>query len=205
MCTHTASPAWPSTWRDRYSCDSIVLKWRESTTEYPLKWTANTVWMVAQFIYFSAIRFWFLLCRKKRRRSWKCQQKCSIWEAQQQQSKLHSRAAGWLLQLACRAEFLNDTSVITPAVLAGQLHPDMLYLVDFTGKQSAAMFGALHHRVWQNLVVLRWKKVLKYSIQRRGPCNMYALFINQWDIQVTCYWTISCYFFEPALCRLATS
>lgn len=59
-------------------------------------------------------------------------------EAQQQQSKLHSRAAGWLLQLA-RAEFLNDTSVITSAVLAGQLHPDMLYLVDFTGKQSAAV------------------------------------------------------------------
>lgn len=51
------------------------------------------------------------------------------------------------MKLACQAEFVNETSVIAAAVLAGQLHPDMLYLVDFTGKQSAAMFGSLHQRV----------------------------------------------------------
>lgn len=57
--------------------------------------------------------------------------------------------------LACWAEFLNDTSVITTAVLAVQLHLGMLYLVDFTGKQSAATFCSPHHRVQQDLVVLR--------------------------------------------------
>lgn len=51
------------------------------------------------------------------------------------------------MKLACQAEFVNDTSVIAAAVLAGQLHPDMLYLVDFTGTQSAVMFGSLHQRV----------------------------------------------------------
>lgn len=65
------------------------------------------------------------------------------------------QAAGWLPQLACWAEFPNDTSVITPAVLAVQLHLGMLYLVDFTGKQSAVTFCSLHHRVQQHLVVLR--------------------------------------------------
>lgn len=67
----------------------------------------------------------------------------NVQSEQQQQTKLHLRAAGWLLQLACRAEFLNDTSVITPAVLAVQLHLGMLYLVDFTGKQSAVTFHSL--------------------------------------------------------------
>ena len=62
--------------------------------------------------------------------------------------KLDSRVArGWFMKLACQAEFVNDTSVIAAAVLAGQLHPDMLYLVDFTGTQSAVMFGSLHQRV----------------------------------------------------------
>lgn len=49
--------------------------------------------------------------------------------------KLDLKAAqGQFMKLACQAEFVNDTSVIAAAVLAGQLHPDMLYLVDFTGK-----------------------------------------------------------------------
>lgn len=67
----------------------------------------------------------------------------NVQSEQQQQTKLHLGAAGWLLQLACRAEFLNDTSVITLAVLAVQLHLGMLYLVDFTGKQSAVTFHSL--------------------------------------------------------------
>lgn len=52
---------------------------------------------------------------------------------------------------SCGAALENDTSVITSAVLAGQLHPDMLYLVDF----SAAALGTLHRGVGQDLVVLR--------------------------------------------------
>lgn len=45
------------------------------------------------------------------------------------------------------AEILNDTSVITVAVLARQLHAGMLYLVDFTGKQSAITSCGVRHGV----------------------------------------------------------
>lgn len=45
------------------------------------------------------------------------------------------------------AVILNDTSVITVAVLARQLHPGMLYLVDFTGKQSAVTSCGVRHSV----------------------------------------------------------
>lgn len=92
--------------------------------------------------------------------SWKCHPKCAVRAAQQQWTGLWFRVAGWALRLPCQVEFLNDTSVITPAVLVGQLQPNMLYLVDFTVKQSAVTFDRLHRRVWEHLVVLRWGKPL---------------------------------------------
>lgn len=80
--------------------------------------------------------------------------------AQQQCTALWFRAAGWALRLPCQVEFLNDTSVITPAVLVGQLQTNMLYLVDFTVKPSAVTFDRFHGRVGAHLVVLRWGKPL---------------------------------------------
>ena len=122
-----------------------------------------SVWITGKVLHFSPM---FLICRKVHRLKVST---VMFREAWQQQSKLHSRAAGWLLQLARWAEFLNDTSVITSAVLAGQLHPDMLYLVDFTRKTascSARCFAS------QSLTVPGCVKVRKYLAHGKpwNPC-----------------------------------